>query len=470
MRRKILWMTLGLFAAFCFLVLLLPTVLGSKWVSQPIIQRLAQNRFILDIDSVRLRWFTPLEFTGITVKQDDQVPLLTIDSIKSSRSLIGYLWNGRDLGKLTINKPTVDVELLSDTSNLKRFIDALHKDRIEDEAKEKSNPKFDLGIDIVDFTAKVQRQNEAAPLVVVPAFDLSLTYKAAEAEPHLIIEPSRVLNEVQLTQELMQLGLTYGVPLLAKSAWFDGKISLETKAIDIWLEQPIKSTGQATLTMHQVRSGPSDPQIQKLLGFVALIRGKEPIQEIVFVDGSQIEVAMIDERVEHRGLQFGLPKIDPRLQISSSGSVGLADRTLAINVELPVPIETIARRDSVKSLGIPSVTLPIAGTLDEPQIDWNVMRGESADLLAMIQGQLTEEAPVIAGAVGALGSVAGGDTDELITAAVDVAKAIAERRRAAKEAQATDPNKPVDPAATEPSPPTNRPIRDAIRGVLRGNQ
>ena len=153
--------------------------------------------------------------------------------------------------------------------------------------------------------------------------------------------------------------------------------------------------------------------------------------------------------------------MDSRLQFVSSGSVGLLDKRLALKLEVPIPVEQMARRDQVRQLGVPKLTVPIGGTLDDPVVAWDVMRGESADLISLIRDRIVEEAPGTAAALGAIEGLAGGDLDNTIAAGFDLIKELRDRKRTAQEA--ADP-----PAVGEASAEPKRPIRDALRGFLRG--
>ncbi len=476
MSRRIKKVAIGVLGGFLLLligVLVLPTVLGTKWIYQPLVNRLAADDFALSVESVRLRWFSPLKFTGIEVKQSDGTSLISVDELRTDRGLFGYLIGGRRVGRIEIVRPVVDVRLLEDSTNLTRFIKAIEGktkaagDSGEPDLEPKRDPgslgklRFDVQVAVIEASAKVSRDTEQ--LVVIPPFDLDVQYLSADGPSRLKIAPAQVLKEVELTPELIDLGLGHAVPLLAESAWFDGRVSLDIDAIEVPLDAPIQSTGDAKLTLHTVRSGPNDPAIVNVLDFIAKLRGREPQHEFVFVDGSQIAVGLRDAQVTHSGLQVGLPRIDPRLQLESAGSVGLSDQRLALVLGVPVPVEQLARRDSVKQLGVPKINVPIGGTLHEPVVEWSVMRGDSAELIGLIRGQLTEEAPGTAAVLGALEGLAGGDADQAISAATDLIQELRERRRAAKEAA-------KESAETEPSTPEpgRRPIRDALRDMLRG--
>ncbi len=325
--------------------------------------------------------------------------------------MLGTLWGGRQIGRLTLVEPQVEIELLTDESNFTRLLEAIEGKFGGDEPAGRERPRprpaVAVQVDVVRMSVRVNRAGEESPLMVVPSFDVSLDYRAIDGESRLRIEPTRLLNEVELTSELMRLGLEYAIPLLAKSAWFDGRVSIDTGVIEIPLDEPRKMNGTVTITLHEVRSGPKEPVVIQALDLLAQLRGRSAPHELVFINGSKVDVAMSDERVSHRGLQLGLPKLDPRLQFSSQGSVGMSDRSLELLVEIPVPVEHLARRDTVRKLGVPTVGLPIRGTLDEPVVDWASMRGESADLVGLIRGQLGSDAPAAAAILSGLEGVVG---------------------------------------------------------------
>lgn len=477
-RIVLLILTLVLFG----FVLILPSILGSKWVYEPLIRRLAQEKFVLTIDSVSLNWLSPLEFRGIAIQQAtapnasaSEPSILSIESIRSNRGLLGYLWNGRNLGRIEIEKPRIDIALLENGTNLERLVHSVQgTPSATAPVNKKPLAKLDLHVAIRGLAVYVAPRADQAEMEVVPPFDIAFLYSAISDEPKVIVQPAKILNEVKITQELIGLGLDKAIPFLAKTAWFDGRISLKSQEISIPLERPQESRGQATLTLHEVRSGPSEPLIVGALDAIARLREKEANHEIVFVDGSQILIQVQDARVFHSGLEAGLPRLDSRLQLASEGYVGLADQSLDLRIEIPVPIEQLARRESVKKLGVPKVILPIGGTLEQPEVKWETMRGDSAAVLALIAGQLQGEAPVVSSVVDALSGVTEGQADQAISAAVDLVKQIRERRAKNRESSQSAPDAANAPDAAKNSAPKpestpRRPLRDALKKALQGN-
>lgn len=475
---KRLLVRIGIVLAFLFgVVLLAPSIISSSWVYEPIVAAFAKDRFSLKIGGVRLAWFSPIEVDSISLSEftaDPSLggvkPLLEIESIKTDRGLLSYLLNGKQLGKITIQSPVVDIDLLENESNLQRIVQSIKRSTSGDSEQPANQAKaaIDIDVSIIGMSVQVTKNGESKPLVVVPPFDSNLSYRASGQEPMLEVEPTQFLKETVLTQELVQLGLGHAIPLLAKSAWFDGRVSLSSGPISIPLDRPIESRGTATLIMHEVRTGPTEPLVVDAIAFLSTLRNKDIPSELVFVNGSKVELGLENKTISHSGLEAGLPKLDERLQVSSAGTVGLEDKALNLLVKVPVPVEQLAQREKVKELGVPLLSLPIRGTLDKPELDWTSFRKDSGLVLSLMAGQLQNDAPVVSGVVGTLGGVAEGKADEAIEAAAALVKEIRERRQKKAAANAVDgPNTPPEGEGDEASKPTRRPVLDALRRAIR---
>lgn len=468
-KRRILRLLLVALVAMVAVIGFLPTIVGSKWIYQPLIDQLANEQFKLSIDSVRLRWFSPLRFEGIQINEADGPSLLTIRAVHTDRSLLGYLLGGRKLGRIEIEEPTISVALLKDGSNLQRVVEAI--DRAVSKKEKAKPPAIDIEVLVHKMSAKVLQEGDNDPLVVVPPFDIAAQYQAASGVSRLTIQPTRILDQVKITKELIDIGLGHAIPLLAKSAWFDGRVSLDLGKVEVPLQQPSQSTANVTLTLHEVRSGPNDPTILKAIDFIGRVRGHEASHELVFIDGSVINVVVADGRVHHEGVKFGFPKMDSRFQVATHGAIGLEDKSLDLVIEIPIPIEQLAQREQVQELGVPTLQLPIKGTLDKPTIDWSAMRGQAATLLGSIKGALSDDAPMTAKVVGAMEGLAAGQADEAIAGAVDLIQQFRQRRQAKQqEQQATEAQSPAadnSEATDEATPKRNQPVRDALRDLFK---
>jgi hypothetical protein len=460
-------------------VLSMPTLVGYRWVYQPLLRRLASGDFRVQIETVEIAWLKPIALRGITLSQVDSTPLITVKSIRSPRGLLSYLYHGRNLGRIEIDEPVVDVRLVEDGSNLHRFLQAISPtSEVGKLLPKRKPPAFDLDVGIHGMSAILHpvssmKSNENTALLVIPPFDSEIVYRNSDAESFLEIKPTQVLDRVTLTPELMQMGLELAVPLLAKSAWFDGQVSLRIESMRIPLDVPSEMRGQLALQMHRVRSGPTSPQILRLIDFGAQLMKRESAHELVFVDQSSVEIQIADRRVHHAGLRAGVPQIDPRLQISTSGSVGLEDHSLEILLGLPVPVEYLALRPQIKQLGVPEIHLAIGGTLEHPDVDWKKMRYESSDLLELIGGLVEADAPGTAALLNTLSGVAEGKTDAAIAAGVDLLEQFLENRRS-RRANSQKPsqteNNPGDSDEQAENERRSRPILDGLRKRLWGRE
>jgi hypothetical protein len=470
--RTSVWRWLAMaFCLFAMTVLVLPTFLGARWIYEPLLQRLAAGDFQLAVGSVQLRWFTPLVLRDLAVTELDGPELLRIREVRTDRGLLAAIWSGRRIGSLQIIDPRLEIELLTDGSNLTRLIEAMEgklgKKEDAGKAVPSKPPSIDLDVIVTGLTVRVQQEDGDRPLVVIPPLSIAAAYRAADGGSTLHVEPTQLLDEVAVTPELMRLGLGYAIPLLAKSAWFDGRLSIATGAIDIPLDDPKQATGTATITLHEVRSGPAQPAMIQVLDLMAQVRGRQPQHEFVFIDGSKIDIQVANQHVTHAGLKLGLPRIDPRLQLASAGSVGLENRALDMIVEFPVPVEQLAKRAEVREIGVPMIKLPIHGTLDEPRVEWSALRGEGADLLGMIRDRIADEAPATAAVLGGLEGLADGQADQAIGAAVDLLRELRKARQTKKEPDSNDQD--ILPEGAEPKKPASKqPILDALKKRLRG--
>jgi hypothetical protein len=165
----------------------------------------------------------------------------------------------------------------------------------------------------------------------------------------------------------------------------------------------------------------------------------------------------------------------------------LVDRQIDLGLGVPVPLEMLARRESVQQIGVPQVTLPVRGTIDSPFVDWKALRGDSADLLSLVSAALGDEAPGTAALIDLASGVTDGKADEAIGAAVDLIKELRARRLERKTRTDTDPRADAktrtdakipdgslqeidgsgkDPTKTEAP---RRPLRDALKNILGGS-
>jgi hypothetical protein len=122
--------------------------------------------------------------------------------------------------------------------------------------------------------------------------------------------------------------------------------------------------------MHEVDLGPG-PLAKNIM---QSLPGRLQLPTSVRIsDDSNVEFHLADRRVWHKGLEFGLPLANPgqRLDINSSGSVGLDDKSLDLKLALPIPADLPADRPLLASLAGKSISVGIGGMLGEPKVNFD---------------------------------------------------------------------------------------------------
>jgi hypothetical protein len=408
---------------------LVPRWFSGNWLIQPLLDRLAKGEYQLTSDRVELSWLGPMSLHGVTIAPLGQPRVLHVEQVRTQRGLIGFLLGGRKLGEITIVRPAVEVEFLRGGTNLQELLAAISGDpRIDgqQESGARKTPRVDVAISIEQMQAQISRAEQKEPLLIVPPFDLRGTWKSAEGPPVLTLEPTKILDHVEITPELLQLGLDRVVPWLARSTWIAGDCSFSIDQITIPLDHPERSQGTASLQLHQVTSGPSDPLVLQAIELAGRQFQKEIPRQLTFVEDSDIAIRFADGKVEHEGLRVGLPDLEKRFQWSSRGQVGIADRSLSMQVGMPVPVEWLARPAS--------------------------LRKQAGQLLGKIGSQVQSEAPVTAEVMQVLEGVAAGDADQAIAATIEWVRQARARREAARRAAEQSSGDPGQ--LEEESPPT----------------
>jgi hypothetical protein len=477
--RRWLFLLAGTVLSLFMLVAVLPRVISSQWVYGALVSRLEAENFRLTVGAMKLRWFSPLRFESISIEQSDRdgLPLLTIREVVSDRGLLSFLLSRQQLGRWILVEPVADVRLFREGSNVEDLLNAItgrvKKQGTVGDKSSRPSPAIDVDVAVKNASVVVHKEGVETPLVVVPPWDVEWGFRSVSSDPTLRIEPTRWLDSVQLTPELMNLGLELAIPALSKAAWIDGSVSLDSGEILVPLSRMMEARAECVIRFHSVRAGLQKPEMVTVTKMLAQLVGRESNGEVLLVDECEVVAKLEDGYVHHEGTKFGLPGIDSRLQVATSGRVGISDRSLDLVLEFPVPLEWLARTNEVRDLGVPTVSLPVTGTLDDPKVEWMAMRKESAELLSILRSKLGEDAPARSAVVTVLEGLASGSGDEAIRATADLLGQLREmraKRSKSPDSQNVSPGKNgvtgEDAFTGETENPSRGPLRDLLRRRL----
>ncbi len=209
----------------------------------------------------------------------------------------------------------------------------------------------------------------------------------------LVLPQGPLVSNVEITPEVSETFLKYAAPILAGTTRAEGQFSIDLDHAKIPLTNPQQANVQGRLEVHRltVSPGPMVAQLATLVSQIkSLTKSKQFLQAstspknkaIVTVPESKIDFQVVQGRVYHRNLEFQIDGVPVR----SRGSVGF-DQTLAIEIEIPIQDEWIAREKSLRSFAGQSLRIPIYGTFQKPKIDQRAVADLSSKLL---QGAATQ--------------------------------------------------------------------------------
>lgn len=173
-------------------------------------------------------------------------------------------------------------------------------------------------------------------------------------EMHL--EKGLAVDQAQITPAMCASALGYALPTLANVAEAEGKLSFELDQARIPLADPTRALVVGTLTMHHAKVGPG----AIIKDMTSVLRMPTPYSVIT---ENKIKIRFQDGRIHHDDLRMQFPD---NILVRTSGSVGL-DGTLRMTAEMPFPKNLIT--GPLSSAMPKTVTVPIAGTLERPQLD-----------------------------------------------------------------------------------------------------
>ena len=221
-------------------------------------------------------------------------------------------------------------------------------------------------INVEDASLVLRQPNRKEPMFAADGMNLNMRVETTAAGPVLAVEPVEVFKKKKLN-----LGVAPGlVKLLAPDVQterqVDGEISLSLSKLRMPLgipqDEAIKQMEvEGTLTLHRVSSEVKSPMWQAVIRLLADLNGKKSPNSIqLATHESEIRFQVREGRLYHEGMRIGFPDIDPELQITTRGSVGL-DETLDLFVELP-RLDPALRKEKGPA------KCHITGTINNPRI------------------------------------------------------------------------------------------------------
>lgn len=244
----------------------------------------------------------------------------------------------------------------------------------------------ELDLQLAESIVKMKPQSIA---VSGGKLHLSPTIDCRSPYPLLNLPPGALVENIALTPQLCQTWLMYVAPLLAKATRAEGRFSVALEEAIVPIFDPYRSTvrGQLEVQQGQVGPGPLAQQILVAAGQIKALAGQQstPSTTWLVIPPQKMAVDARDGRVHHRGFTMQAQDV----QIVTRGSVGF-DQSLAIAADVPIRDQWVANKPLLAAMRGTSLTLPVGGSLNKPQIDTRALADVNKRLLRDAAGRALE--------------------------------------------------------------------------------
>jgi len=178
----------GALVVLVVLLWLVPTIVAKSPILNWIVtSAVADLKGTVRARSASLGWLSAPRLRGIEIRDDQGESVLEIDEIRSDRSLLALLWNYSDLGRIRLERPTLNVVVRKDGSNLEDVLASYLA------STEEMPDSMNLGVEIVDGTVSVRDAGTGQAWQIV-AFALVLAKPADPAKP-IELQTSGILSD-----------------------------------------------------------------------------------------------------------------------------------------------------------------------------------------------------------------------------------------------------------------------------------
>ena len=207
------------------------------------------------------------------------------------------------------------------------------------------------------------------------AMQLRPTVDMRTQNPMLIMGQGKLLDQYQLKAEDSRTWLKYAAPLIADATSAEGQASIELVGANVPLFDPMKSTVQGTLDVHNLTIG-AGPLAKQLIPLIDQVRtllkpGSSSVEDRTTwlqLKPQQIPVVVQQGRVHHQDFEMNYKD----LLIRTRGSVGF-DQTMDLIADIPIHDDWVQDNKLLATLKGKSISIPIQGTLNKPQLDRRVI-------------------------------------------------------------------------------------------------
>jgi len=347
------------------------------------------------IGAVRLGWTGPLVLENVAVvPRAGGEPPIRVRKIEVSHGLAQILLSAGDVGRVRIEG--LEANVVYDVNRKSNF-EGLFAPPPAAAGSATSRPRRSpvrLRLEVADAIVRIGGPWTQEPWVSDPINVRAALGPATDGGgSEWVIEPVQLLADARMEPGVAQGVLAYIAPVLADATRTSGRFSLRLDGARLPVGRPAGGTVAGVLAMHEVVLGPG-PLVTRLIESLPLRLPPPPAIRIA--DESHVAFRVADGRVWHEGLEFGVPLAKPgqRLDVHSSGSVGIEDKSLDLKLALPIPVDLPQDRPLLAALAGKRVSIGIGGVLGQPQVNFDgSIKATAGDVVADLLDRIRNGAP-----------------------------------------------------------------------------
>lgn len=185
----------------------------------------------------------------------------------------------------------------------------------------------------------------------------------------LYLTRGKTIDHARITPDMCANALKYALPALANMTEGEGEISLNLTGGRIPLGDVNKADIAGEFIVHNARIS-ATPLLRELSAVLQHPAEARLAQE------SHVPFRVYNGRVYHEKMEL----VFPGMTVKTHGWVGLNGQ-LELVAEMPVPRRWLKNDNLGQALAKQTITLPVRGTLERPQIDGEALRAASARFL-----------------------------------------------------------------------------------------
>lgn len=210
--------------------------------------------------------------------------------------------------------------------------------------------------------------------------------------PLLVMEQTRVIDNVALTADTARQWLKYVAPLVADATSAQGNFTLDVQAVQMPIFDPMSVEADATVRLNNVMVG-AGPLADQLLGSINQIRAilkpeadAKQFRTTLQMEEQTIPVKIKNQTVYHENVTFK----HNDLRVVTSGAVGF-NQSLNMLAEIPIADDWIAGKSYLAGLKGQKISIPISGTVTKPVFDRRSIQNLSTQLVKQAAGNAVNQ-------------------------------------------------------------------------------